>query len=557
MNASKIVKPIIKKEVSSTFNSKLKSMVKSEMQRDLLEDKNNKNSSNTKTDDYGEIIRDKGGKAITKAVALLPLKWVAIGVAVLLLLLMASSAVSSVTSILATGSQAKPNIDEEHKTILINLMEKLDKNCSKQLTSNFTLEGNIDTDWRAVLALTLGYYENDLSGFNEDISVSGGVPLSGDYADIINFYAAQNSLDPYIVCGVIMKESTWDPNAGSPAGAVGLMQLMEATAIENGCFDRYDPRQNIMAGCRYLRKCYDYFPNDERLALASYNAGPGNAEEYINTVPETMEYPGKVLGYAEQYRNGTLQIPGSNGGTSSVTTTEKGKMQTIYEAVNVVSADHKTLNRKSFEEVVHELNFNDDQVTMANVLYESNLWTDVFGDDFDFSFKINGNFSSGGSNITNGVVFVNGSRPGNQKVIDLALSQLGNSGGQPYCNDYGFSGRVEWCSVFTWWCYNNSDCSNVFPSKVDVNCAYCPSMVSYWKSVGKFGDKNYRDLAPGDCIYFDYENDGTSDHVGLVIGRDEEWVYTVEGNSNDMVAERKYKLDSNMILGYGLVDPGN
>ena len=551
MNASKIIRDQAIKRAKSSFNDKLKKAVKSEVQRGLIrDDKNNSNNINF-TDKAINKFASVGSKAIT----LLPLKWIAIGLACLLLLLLATSAISCVSSVASVGANATPNITPEVKEKIVKLMEDLDSSCGKKLSSNFTLEGNTETDWRTVLALTVAAYKNDLSSFDEKIqsNVSLG---SGNYAELVTHYAEINGLDPYIVCGLIMQESTWNPNAGSPAGAVGLMQLMEATAIENGCFNRYDPEQNISAGCKYLKKCYEYFPNDERLALAGYNAGCGNAEEYINTVPETMEYPGKVLGYAEQYRNGELQIPNSGENGSNVTVqTNKGKMQEIYEVVNVVSADHKILNRKSFEEAIHDLDFDEDQMALANALYEGNLWGDIFSDDFDFSFKINGSYSGNSSN--GNVTMVNGERKGNQKIIDLALSELGNAGGEKFWSWYGFSARVEWCNVFVTYCmYNTSDnlYNGQYPSKTECNDAYCPATSSHFKSIGQWGDRNYDKLVAGDIIYFCWDGSGEAQHIGFVKAVDNEWVYTVEGNSNDMVEENKYRRDSSVILGYGLMN---
>ena len=551
MNASKIIRDQAINKVKSSFNDKLKKAVKSEVQRGLIQDdKNNSNDINF-TDKAVNKFASVGSKAIT----LLPLKWITIGLACLLLLLLATSAISCVSSVASVGANATPNITPEVKEKIVKLMEDLDSSCGKKLSSNFTIEGNTETDWKTVLALTVASYKNDLSTFDEKMQTNVSLG-SGNYAELVTHYAEINGLDPYIVCGVIMKESTWDPNAGSPAGAVGLMQLMEATAIENGCFDRYDPEQNIMAGCKYLRKCYDYFDGDERLALAGYNAGCGNAEEYINTVPETMEYVPKVLEYAEQYRTGELKIPNSGeSGSDVVAQTNKGKMQEIYEVINVVSADHNSINRKSFEEAIHELNFDGDQISLANALYEANLWDDIFGNDFDYSFKINGSYS--GNSSSGNVTMTNGERKGNQKIIDLALSELGNAGGEKFWSWYGFSARVEWCNVFVTYCmYNTSDnlYNGQYPSKTECNDAYCPATSSHFKSIGQWGDRNYNKLVAGDIIYFDYEQDGIADHIGLVVGMDDNWVYTVEGNNNDEVREAKYARNSNTIYGYGLMN---
>ena len=72
--------------------------------------------------------------------------------------------------------------------------------------------------------------------------------------------------------------------------------------------------------------------------------------------------------------------------------------------------------------------------------------------------------------------------------------------------------------------------------------------------MGQWGDRDFTNLVAGDTIFFDWEGDGITDHIGLVIGRDDTYVYTVEGNSNDAVALRKYTIGSSVIYGYGLMN---
>jgi soluble lytic murein transglycosylase-like protein len=113
---------------------------------------------------------------------------------------------------------------------------------------------------------------------------------------IIEKYAQKFNLDPWLLRGVIEVESAFRPHATSYAGAGGLMQLMPGTASYLGCRDRYDPEQNIAAGARYLRQMLNRFDQNYDLAIAAYNAGPGNVARYGGIPPfaETQNYVRKV-----------------------------------------------------------------------------------------------------------------------------------------------------------------------------------------------------------------------------------------------------------------------
>ncbi len=105
---------------------------------------------------------------------------------------------------------------------------------------------------------------------------------------------------------VITAESSYDPNAISKAGAVGLMQLMPETAKRYGVSNRRDPKQNIYGGSRYLRYLLKLFNNDLKLVLAAYNAGEGAVKKYGNKIPpykETQNYVKKVIKYYKKYRS--------------------------------------------------------------------------------------------------------------------------------------------------------------------------------------------------------------------------------------------------------------
>ena len=147
-----------------------------------------------------------------------------------------------------------------------------------------------------------------------------------------------------------------------------------------------------------------------------------------------------------------------------------------------------------------------------------------------------------------GVEFVNGTRPGNQAVVDIAKSQVGNVGGQPYWSWYGFNSRVEWCACFVSWCYGQMGLS-------EPRFAACQSQgIPWFQSHGQWGGRDYANIAPGDAIFFDWDLDGSADHVGIVVGTDGSRVYTVEGNSGDACKVRSYSLTYECIKGYGLMN---
>jgi soluble lytic murein transglycosylase-like protein len=117
------------------------------------------------------------------------------------------------------------------------------------------------------------------------------------YDSLIDRHAAAHSLNPGFVRAVIQAESAFNPQARSPKGAMGLMQLMPATAAEYHVVNAYDPAENIRAGVAYLKSLLTRFNNDVSLALAAYNAGPAAVEKYGRTVPpykETRNYVARI-----------------------------------------------------------------------------------------------------------------------------------------------------------------------------------------------------------------------------------------------------------------------
>ena len=144
---------------------------------------------------------------------------------------------------------------------------------------------------------------------------------------------------------------------------------------------------------------------------------------------------------------------------------------------------------------------------------------------------------------------------GDDAIVTVALSQVGNVGGQPYWSWYGFDSRVEWCACFVSWCAN--ECGYI-DSGVIPKFAGCVNGVQWFKDRGQWQDGSFKPSA-GQIIFFDWDNkgssgpqDGQSDHVGIVEKCENGIVYIIEGNSGDSCRQNQYPVGHYEILGYGV-----
>nr|WP_253285714.1 CHAP domain-containing protein [Oscillibacter sp. MSJ-31] len=149
-----------------------------------------------------------------------------------------------------------------------------------------------------------------------------------------------------------------------------------------------------------------------------------------------------------------------------------------------------------------------------------------------------------------------GGSGGSDDIVAVALSQIGNVGGEPYWSWYGFNSRVEWCACFVSWCAN--ECGYIESGAVPLY-AYCPFGVDWFKSHCQWMDGSEAP-EPGMIIFFDWDDrgssgkqDGSADHTGIVERVEDGIVYTVEGNSSDGCRERQYAVGHHEILGYGVI----
>ena len=136
---------------------------------------------------------------------------------------------------------------------------------------------------------------------------------------------------------------------------------------------------------------------------------------------------------------------------------------------------------------------------------------------------------------------------GNQQIVSVAMGQIGNSGGQKFWSWYGFDSHVEWCACFVSWC---ADQSGLIASGNVPKFSLCSDGVTWFQGKNKWQSGGTTPSA-GMIIFFDWDHDGISDHVGIVEKCEGGRVYTIEGNSSDQVRQRNYTVDYGAIMGYG------
>ncbi len=133
-------------------------------------------------------------------------------------------------------------------------------------------------------------------------------------------------------------------------------------------------------------------------------------------------------------------------------------------------------------------------------------------------------------------------------LVEIAQSQLGNVGGEPYWSWYGFDSRVEWCACFVSWCANQA---GMLENGELPKFASCNSQgVPWFQERGRWKNCSYTP-SPGDIIFFDWDADEKADHVGIVEKVENETIFTIEGNSNDTCQRNSYSMGSEIILGFG------
>ena len=215
--------------------------------------------------------------------------------------------------------------------------------------------------------------------------------------------------------------------------------------------------------------------------------------------------------------------------TTQTVETDDGKGNIIMEEVEVTATTlYITVTHKTADEMADIYNFTADQREMlAELLAEENsgMWS----------------------------IVLYGIGTGSEKIVAVALSQIGNVGGEPYWSWYGFESRVDWCACFVSWCAN--ECGYL-DTGVIPRFANCSIGIRWFRERGLWQDGNY-EPRPGDLIFFDWDDgdegqNGVADHVGIVEKVEDGIVYTVEGNSSNACRQRQYAKGHYEIFGYGI-----
>ena len=203
------------------------------------------------------------------------------------------------------------------------------------------------------------------------------------------------------------------------------------------------------------------------------------------------------------------------------------KEEKVTKTILTISINHKTAAQEA-----STLHFNAQQLAQLNELLDvknASLWAEI----------------------------LRGVGLGSNELVNLALSQLGNKGGEKYWRWAGLSNRCEWCALFVSWC---GDKTGLRAAGQIPYFSFVSDGVSFYKKKGKWIDgsevnsSNYDKLIqPGMIIFFDWEPDGKPNHVGIVTKVANGYIYTVEGNSNDAVREKQYSAHSNKIYGFGVI----
>ena len=265
----------------------------------------------------------------------------------------------------------------------------------------------------------------------------------------------------------------------------------------------------------------------EVLAIYAVNTptDPDNPQEVASLSDEKIQLLKDIFCQMNSISHSTAVIT-----STEIIESDDGSGNIVEEEVTVTNTWlYITVDHLTAEEMASELGFDDDQIAQMEALLaegNSQLWTSVLY----------------------GIVAAD------DQIVSVALSQVGNVGGEPYWSWYGFESRVEWCACFVSWCAN--ECGYI-ETGVIPQFASCTNGVRWFQDRAQWLDSSAKP-EPGSLIFFDWVDpdaggqDGLANHVGIVEKVENGRVYTIEGNSGDACRRRSYPLGYYEILGYGI-----
>ena len=253
--------------------------------------------------------------------------------------------------------------------------------------------------------------------------------------------------------------------------------------------------------------------------LAVYAVKNSSDDEVVSVTDEKVELLKEVFWDMNEISSSTR----TKSTSVAIETADEDGNIVVEQSTERLNFLYVTVEHKTADEMADEYDFTDEQKEqLAELLSDENsgLWSSVM-------------YGIGKSD---------------DEIVKVALTQLGNVGGQPYWSWYGFDSRVAWCACFVSWCAN--ECGYI-DTGVIPKFAGCVVGVQWFKEHDQWQSRTYTPKA-GDIIFFDWEHDGETDHVGIVESVSDGYVHTIEGNTSNSCRKRQYSLNSSVIFGYGV-----